>query len=169
MFFNIFSKKFSLSHDRFDFGKHCRTAGGAGKNRQACKILKKGGFDASVLSEHLKKYLETNNVGVNTVYFATTPSQKKFAEELKGNLTEIGLRLLNIDDLEEYIGERWANCEKDELRLVKHDFVSQLEQEICMNSKRFLWSDSSSWSVAVQFERDIRRWSLKDESNRVLF
>ena len=77
--------------------------------------------------------------------------------------------MLNIVDLERYIDERWKNCGKDELKLVKHDFVSQFEQEICMNSKRFLWSDSSSWSVAVQFERDIRRWSVKDESNRVLF
>ena len=102
-------------------------------------------------------------------YFATTPSQRKFSDELKGNLTEIGIRMLNIDDLENYIQKRWASCEREKLKLVKHDFISQFEQEICMNSKRFLWSDSSSWSVAVQFERDIRKWNVKDESNRVLF
>ena len=75
-------------------------------------------------------YLEVNNVGVNTVYFATTPSQRKFSEELKGNLTEIGIRMLNIDDLERYIEERWKNCSKDELKLVKHDFVREVNQNL---------------------------------------
>ena len=41
--------------------------------------------------------------------------------------------------------------------------------ELCRESLIFMNSDSSSWSVAVQYERDVLHRSDEDKPNRVLF
>ena len=71
-------------YDRFDFGKHCRSAGG--ENRQACGILKRGGFNETHLAQNLLNYISQQKLDINTVYFATTLSQKRFAKDLKSAL-----------------------------------------------------------------------------------
>lgn len=175
-------------YDRRDFGGHCRK-GKSGEYRKACKALKHGGFNATSLAQNLISFIKENQDNLdkqenteNTdkqdssplikhIYFAATPQDAKLVREIKGNVTvfDSEMRFFGHDELDEFIKKEYQECEADRMKLQIHDFFSQVEMEICRESTIFMNSDSSSWSVAVQYERDVLHRSDSDKPNRVLF
>jgi len=76
------------------------------------------------------------------------------------------IKLVYRKDLEAFIQKKFEkSCNKDVYFDQLHDYISQVEQEICMLARIFYHSEGSSWSLAISNERLARKKTVDDSSN----
>ena len=63
----------------------------------------------------------------------------------------------------------YDSCDRDKFEKQVHDYVSQLEQEICLYSSIFLNSQASTWSSSIVQERMVRKLGKYDALNNIFF
>ena len=64
-------------------------------------------------------------------------------------------QLFHYPEILAFIQQQFGNCPEEIFSDQIHDFISQVEQEICSRSKLFMYSPGSSWSKIVRIERSI--------------
>ena len=138
------------------------------------KLLK-----AKEVTQNIKKWLKLRKLRKIKYFYIATPQNppklEGFVKSLKRSFAEGGLfsprtgSVFHSPDLEDmiwkkfYVGKR---CNKDIYYNQIFEFVSQVEQEICSRSVSFIFSPSSAWSNAVNFERKAKFMMIeKDTSN----
>ena len=72
-------------------------------------------------------------------------------------------------DLRILVEKTFNNCDETKMKGQIHEFVSQTEQEIALNSDIFLFSPSSTWSDGVNHERLAHLKGELDKSVDCLF
>ena len=155
-------------YDMNDFGNHCRSAVGPG-NKQACDYILKNGFNATDIGSKVAKFINVKNIQADALFIAAPPKETKFIKKLSEYLSNNhGIQVFFQEDLRAFLEDSFDKCGKKEYFNQIHDFVSQLEQEICMGAKVFMPSDGSSWSVAITMERAARNIVVRDVANSVL-
>ena len=165
-----------------DFGNHCRLRGG---NKRVCKwILAPGGFNSTDLGlkmlnwmneknemrEKHKLLIKTGNSPdferLETIYFASPPIEMDFIKKIGKIIESEGkYRVFYQEHLREFIKEKFKDCDEKRFELQLHDFVSQVEQQICTDAGIFLGSESSTWSGAIGKDRIARNLTKFDGSN----
>ena len=157
-------KKFVGIHWRFDenYEFHCKVSAGIG-NKKACSHILGHGFDLKDISKRmLDKFKIWQGKGwvedrVDKVFIAAPPNSNITVKGLAKNLEGSGIEVFWSENLMEFIKEKFKNCDKSKFFEQIHDFVSQVEQEICYQSQFFVMSWGSSWSDAVVIERRARK------------
>ena len=153
-------------YDEADFGWHCERASSGLK---ACAELLDGGFRPVKVAYKIDEIIRSRKLEVDTIHFAAPPSMNKFVVELREFVRNYGYSFFCQYDIVSFIERKYKNCEKTKMGKQKHDFVSQVEQEIAMKSRVFMFSDGSSWSETVQAERTTRLKAMSDMDNNILF
>merc|ERR1719454_3581 len=166
---NVMKKKYISMHWRYDihdFGYHCQRTGGGSK---ACGYILHGGFDPQVLGKSMYVWLKSQGdyyAEDAVFYIAAPPSETQFIKDLAAVLERFKVQVFHQEHVKSFIDAKYkSTCPTEKYKGEVHDYMSQFEQELCMKGEIFLCSDSSSWSVAIQFERDVRGVSENDSSN----
>lgn len=155
-------------YDMADFGNHCRSAVGPG-NRKACDYILKNGFNATDIGSNVATFIKTKNIKADAIFIAAPPKETNFIRKLSEYLSNNhGIQVFFQEDLRAFLESSYSGCDKKAYFNQIHDFVSQLEQEICMGAKVFMPSDGSSWSVAITMERAARDIVVNDVANSVM-
>ena len=126
------------------------------------------GFDYAQISDSIAAWMLRMNPTPEILYIATTKHLAEFAEKIKQYLEKKGIaRVFYQNVLESKLNAHFGtSCPGERFKGQIHDFISQLEMEICMRSEAFASSEGSSWSINVQrdrFYRDIE--SIHDVTN----
>ena len=129
-------------------------------------MKQEGGFNATKISQKVANWLAKHQHKV--LFVASPPSSKQFISEMSESLEESGMQVYHEHDVVKFIRDKFGNCNKMVFFDQVHDFTSQVEQEICKNSGRFLWSDGSTWSSSIILERSILGTDGGDDSNLLL-
>ena len=155
-------------YDKNDYGTHCIRKIHPG-NKESCEFLIGHNFQPAPIAEKLENYFRINHSGLKYLFVAAPPKEAVLLGILSEKLAEFGLKVIYSKGLTEFAEKvfRKANCDDYENQI--HDFLSQLEQEICMRSWLFMPSDGSSWSATVTSDRTARGISSRDIENRVVF
>ena len=102
------------------------------------------------------------------LYIAAPPQQDKVIEQIKESMLPLGIRVYYGRTLREFLKNRHKDCPNRILNDQIHDFLSQVEMELCSKSDLFIYSKSSSWSLNIIMERQARRVSHFDIPNDML-
>ena len=173
------NKPYAAIHWRYDiedFGAHCSVySKKKNENRERssfnfdsiCEKLANG-FDYAQISDSIAAWMLRMNPTPEILYIATTKHLAEFAEKIKQYLEKKGIaRVFYQNVLESKLNAHFGtSCPGERFKGQIHDFISQLEMEICMRSEAFASSEGSSWSINVQrdrFYRDIE--SIHDVTN----
>ena len=152
-------------YDHYNYAKGCENGSAEHRNSVACQILNDG-FDVEKISNRISLWAESQNI--TCVYFATPSSDINFVDELTQNWMQTQIKLFHQIELAKMIDRIFSSCDKTTFSNQIHDFISQVEQEICFQSDVFLSSSGSSWSLAVTQERTVFERVTFDDSNEIL-
>lgn len=162
-------------YDKKDFGVHCGREQVPG-NALACKYLKSVKWDSETIAVRIvdwMKRLRSENpkaYKIKFFYLAVPPKEKKFLKVFKQYMeNDLGLKIYSAEDVVPLIEDQFDKCPLGTFENQIHDFISQLEQEICMLSTVFFPSDGSSWSQVIQADRMARSTHENDIENRIFF
>ena len=114
---------------------------------------------------------------IKALYVSSPRQDLGFIKELTrclGMLSESdltgSLKVFNQEHLLEFLQRKFRkSCTVEEFNQQSHEFISQVEQEICMKSTVFIESEGSSWSGQVERERYVRGNYVRDTSNKQFF
>lgn len=153
-------------YDKNDFGSHCRKAVGPG-NKKACEHILKNGFDPQLIGAKIVEFIKKKNIKASAIFIAAPPKETPFIKSLSDFLVNHDIHVFFQEHLRSYVEQQFSECKRSRYFNQLHDFISQLEQEICMTSKLFMPSDGSSWSAAITMERLARDQSHSDIANSI--
>ena len=156
-------------YEKHDFGAHCKKKIQKGNEKPCQYILSKQGFNISKIERGFKAITERQNLTDASIFFAAPPGALEFIRKLKERLEVIGLNVVFQDDLRDFVEKKFCKCEKSVFKGQIHDFLSQVEQEICLNSWIFIPSTGSSWSNAIELERRVWGIGKIDIPNNLFF
>ena len=158
------TQKFISIHFRYDkpdFLRHCERK----TYMKVCRKFNEGVlFDVKNMTERITDFVQNktrNPEELKKVYFASPPNLIPFVDSIKTamkqqqqhvKLTEY-IQIFTQSDLRMLVEKKFSDCETDKMRGQIHEFVSQTEQEIVLNSEIFLFSPGSTWSDGVSHER----------------
>lgn len=158
------TKNFIGMHWRYDikdFGTHCGREKHLeqGEQRPMCRMLLNGKINATKIAEKIKDWYNVrkkseDSYGVmpTSIYIAAPPSEKNLILEIQKYLNRhLGLEVYFRHDLLKFIERKFKNsCSAKVYQNQIHDYISQVEQELCMISRIFIRSESSSWSLGAR-------------------
>ena len=67
----------------------------------------------------------------------------------------------------DFTDSKFSECPDEKYNNQIHDFVSQVEMELCLESTIFVESHGSSWSLGVNYDRHVRGRRGNDVHNDV--
>jgi len=131
---------------------------------------------AEKVGENLAMYLVTMaqllpQNGKLPIYIAGPKTAIPFIEGIKSYFTKnkMGNMILSQTNLQKFVDFKFgSSCPRHKFLKQQYDFISQIEQELCMRSKIFYESDGSSWSVEVKYGRLVRGPTKDDMKTRLL-
>lgn len=159
-------------YDRQDFVKHCKRSKTPG-NEKPCDEILSGGFNATLLAVNLGEWLYHKGLEkiIKKVYFAAPPIEGDFIEKLGEELKQrFGITTFYGKHIVMFARRKFFDsCGKERYEKQIHDYVSQLEQEVCLWSSIFLNSQASTWSSSIVQERLVRKLGEHDTLNNIFF
>jgi len=155
-------------YDKHDYGTHCNRKIHPG-NKESCEFLIGHDFQPEPIAEKLEEYFKINHSGLKYLFIAAPPKESVLLSILSEKVGKFGLKVIYSKDLTEFAENVFGKAKCDDFESQIHDFLSQVEQEICMRSWLFMPSDGSSWSATVTSDRTARGISSRDVENRVVF
>ena len=169
---NFLSKKYIAVHWRYeerDFGSHCTKKIQKGNEKPCQYILSNKGFNITKIQLGFQAITKRQNLTDSSIYFAAPPGAQVFVEKLKVQLENVGLHGVYQKKLRDFVKKEFEDCDEKLYKNEIHDFLSQVEQEICMTSWIFIPSTGSSWSNAIELERRVFELGKIDIPNSLFF
>ena len=106
---------------------------------------------------------------VGMIYVAAPPIVTKFINKLSQAFGKRPL-IIGQDQLRKFVDDRFkSTCDEQRFQHQLHDFISQVEQELCTSSYAFISSDSSTWSGTIIKDRRAAGNAKSDISNSLFF
>jgi len=157
-----------------DFGKHCSREGepeaNFGNRESICAALLGGHIDADIIAQRLANWIQGLEVSgsppIKHVYIAAPLTEKSFITKIQKHFQkkDIG-QVFFQDSLKTFLDKKFSSCDSKTYNNQINDFMSQVEQEICLRSKVFIQSEGSSWTLGLMHERYVRGVDEDDFSN----
>ena len=96
--------------------------------------------------------------------------QFEFLESLASKLIEeYEIEVFYVEKLHDFIHDKYKDCPEKIYKEESHEFISQVEQEVCMRSITFMPADGSSWSSEITADRAARDIAEFDVENHIFF
>jgi len=172
-----------------DWTRHCRK-----KPSIQCDIVQRIITDVEFVAENTAKYVKTYNYEAlgqmkhnrlmdgkfksdeinenerpTVIYIAHPPDQRNFVDGIKKMIKELSpeLTIYSGSDSFNWINQYLKNCAefKEEI----HDVHSMIDQQLCLQSRTFLWAVGSSWSTNILMERHLHGKIHGDAKNTDIF
>ena len=136
-----------------------------------CQELLSGHLSGKTIAHKIHtelKKLQTAHPHLNleTIFIAAPQNEENFCNEIKAYFKEKEIaEVYHQHDLWAFIKQKFHKCDERIFNHQIHDFMSQVEMELCFRSKVFAGSEVSGWSAGVGHERRVRGMDGIDFSN----